>query len=388
MEKTNKVLVVLFALILAYGCREERHNEYTGLEYRGGKNIHIASFASVDTIYIDAGATSLDGQWLLSNGRLLFVDAYMVGVRVYDIKGNFISRHINRGRGPNEMIGEAYVSEATDNGGLVMINSSWQMYFYDSLYRRQADPYGFLSDIRLAGGDWKDLLMNPDPQVKYMYEFFPLVQRIKVTDSIMVMPIITEHIRYNGYETGDNAGRYWKEVYNMIFIDLKNRVTGDLFGSYPPVYRQNNIPVFSQFDFDVDKEKGNLYVGFAADSLIYVRDLKSGRLLYDFGCSANGVSDNYPSTGSFEQYESRYKEDRKKYGYYTQLIKVGNYLFREYKKEGDAGFGLQIYDDNVLIGNVDTYEPIRIIGEYDGWLYCSLPADLDNECFRILKFTL
>lgn len=58
------------------------------------------------------------------------------------------------------------------------------------------------------------------------------------------MPVVTEHVLYNGYETGGQARKFWNEAYNFIFVDLKNRTTGRLFGSYPPVYRQRNIPVF------------------------------------------------------------------------------------------------------------------------------------------------
>ncbi len=386
----NRMLcVLLFALLFISGCsRSDRADEYAGLEYRGGRHVSLTAFADTDTLLIAAGPTSLDGRWMLSDGRLLFLDYYMVGVREYDMQGRFISRHISRGRGPDEMLSPAFVSTIAGDGGLVMLDSSWWIYVYDSVYRRTADPYPFLSDIPLDRDDWMQLLHKPDPEVKYMYEFNANVRRIKVVDSLLVMPVVTEHVLYNGYETGGQARKFWNEAYNFIFVDLKNRTTGRLFGSYPPVYRQRNIPVFSAFDFDTDAAGNNIYVGYAADSLIYVRNLADGRLLYSFGCGAEGVSSDFPATGSFREYETVYRSHSQKYGYYTHLVRVGDYLFRSYKKEGNAGYGIQIYRGTELIGNVVTDSPLEIIGRHDDWFYGILPADMDNESFKILKFML
>lgn len=76
-----------------------RADEYAGLEYRGDRHVSLTAFADTDTLLIAAGPTSLDGRWMLSDGRLLFLDYYMVGVREYDMQGRFISRHISRGPG-------------------------------------------------------------------------------------------------------------------------------------------------------------------------------------------------------------------------------------------------------------------------------------------------
>jgi hypothetical protein len=284
------------------------------------------------------------------------------------------------------MIAPARLSEPTSDGGLVMIDSSWWIYLYDSLYHRQDDPYRFLSD-RMAGSfDWGHLLRNPDPEVTEMYEPYLLIGRIKIADGTLFLPVITEHIDYNGYEKGSRAKRYWAETHNMISIDLGDRTTRELFGSYPPVYQERVIPVFSEFDFDVADDK--LYTTFAADSLVYVRDVVGGGLLYSFGCAAQGVSHSYPSTGTFEEYEEVSDAQLKKYGYYTRLVYAGGYLFRGYKKEGAEGFGLQVYRGEELIGDIQTGEEIRIIGEDSGYFYGALPVDLDGERFRIVRFTL
>jgi hypothetical protein len=386
MEKRmNKFVAIAAVLVLVCACRQQP-SEYAGLEYRGGKDIRTTAFSSVDTLYIDAGATSLEGAWHLSRGRLLFLDRRMVGVREYDTQGNFIARHIHRGRGPNEMIAPPDLSEPTPDGGLVMMDGSWWLSLYDSLYHGSNGLDRVFADLGAGSFDWNHLLRNPDPEVRQMYEPYLLIGRIKIADSILLLPVITEHVSYNGYEVGNGAKKYWRETHNMITVDLRDLSTGELFGSYPPVYQERVIPVFSEFDFDVEGDK--LYTSFAADSLIYVRDVTDGRLLYSFGCAAQGVSTLFPATSSFEEYEEVYDAQREEYGYYTRLVCAGDYLFRGYKKEGEAGYGFQLYRDGVLVGDIPVEEEIRIIGAECGVFYAALPPDLDGERFRILRFTL
>ena len=100
------------------------------------------------------------------------------------------------------------------------------------------------------------------------------------------------------------------------------------------------------------------------------------------------VQFDFPATGSFREYETVYRSHSQKYGYYTHLVRVGDYLFRSYKKEGNAGYGIHIYRGTELIGNVVTDSPLEIIGRHDDWFYGILPADMDNESFKILKFML
>ena len=389
--KNNFSLTSSFAFVLLsllFSC-QEKPSEYSALEYRGGKDIRISAFSKTDTLIIDAGPTSLEGKWLIDRGKLLFIDQHAVGVRAYDMQGNFMARYITRGQGPNEMLTPALASTTDGNGNLIMFDGTWMILSYDSNYQMTSERYRFLSDLNLKEENWTQLLHKPNPEINYMYEYHYSVNRVKVVDSILFMPIITEHVTYNGYEISrGNAKKFWRNTYTFMSIDIKNKITGNLFGAYPPIYRRHNIPVFASYDFDTDTENRAMYISFMADSLIYVRDLASGNLLYSFGCAANGISKSYPSTSTFDEYESEYKNYRKRYGYYTQLVKINDYLFRVYKRERDAGYGLQVYHNALLIGDIDLIDSIDIIGEHDGFFYGVLPVDIDNESFKILKFVL
>ena len=78
----------------------------------------------------------------------------------------------------------------------------------------------------------------------------------------------------------------------------------------------------------------------------------------------------------------------KKYGYFTTLTVAGDYLFRGYKREGEQGYGLQIYKNKDLVGDIHTKEAVNILGYQDGFYYGELPVDVDNEQFRIIRFKL
>lgn len=114
----------------------------------------------------------------------------------------------------------------------------------------------------------------------------------------------------------------------------------------------------------------------------------NGKLLYSFGYSSGLNFDKLFATSTLEEYERAKVNQLPKYAYYTDLFAKGDYVFRGYKKEGKNGYGLQIYKNNDLIGDVPMKESFKFIGEANGFYYLLLPVDLDNECFKILKFKL
>lgn len=126
-----------------------------------------------------------------------------------------------------------------------------------------------------------------------------------------------------------------------------------MFGHYPPIFRERNIPAFSLLSFDTEKDY--LYCSYGADSLIYVRDY-NGKLIKSIGFAASSIVGKYPETETFEEYSSNHRRHEKKYGYYKQIKMANNHLFRSYKKDGDVGYGLQIYKNNDLIGDISFLE--------------------------------
>lgn len=377
--------IVLGVFLMLVGCkRKAGADEYSYLVHQGIKCPEIGSI-ECDTLYIGAGATSLEGQWLLKRDRLLYVDKHMVGVREYDFDGNFLRKGISRGKGPNEMSSPFFVSMVTTDDELTGMDSMWQIFCYDTLYHWVFPHFGLFSDHTINDANYEELLRNPHPEQMAIYEYNFYVNKICRYGQQLFVPVVIEHQRFNGYEINSDAKKFWKTSHIFVLIDLETQQTQKLFGTYSPAYQAKNIPNFSGYDFDIKGK--NLYYAFAADTLIYIRDL-DGVLKGTMGFSSPGISSSFPETKTVDEAESQREEQLKKYGYYTTLTMAGDYLFRGYKKEEDKGYGLQIYKNADLVGDIHTTEEMNILGYQDGFYYGELPVDVDGEQFRIVKFRL
>lgn len=374
----------LLLLLLLFSCKKEFHSEYDNLPYRGGKNITINRLA-FDTIRIDASATSLAGQWLISNDTFYFADEYSVGVSTFDLNGNAVGKHIEKGRGPQEALSNFVAFTFSPERDLVGIDATWNFYRFDTQYQRKEQPYLMHSEVKYDEDDWNELLRKPDPEVNYMYEFNTQTKKIRATDEKVMVPILTEHIHFNGYNLNDHARDFWRESYIFQFFDIKHGKDLQKFGHYPPIYYQKNMPMFADYNFDLFGDK--IYTTFMADSLIYVRD-PEGKLIYSFGCSADIDTKNLPETKTFNEHEQLRSERLAHYGYYTDLLVASDYVLRGYKKEGKNSYGIQIYKDNQLVGDIPMGTSFQFIGKNRDQYYLLLPTDLDNELFEIHKFSL
>lgn len=373
-------------LLCTVGCKNKAGvSEYTGLAHQGEKSVSCINSIEWDTLYIGAGSTSLEGQWLLKDDRFVYVDKHMTGVREYDLGGNFIRKRITRGKGPDEMGSPFFVSTVTAENGLLGLDGMWQIFCYDSAYHWTFPPFRFLSDNPINDENYKELFHHPHAEQTAIYEYNFKVRKLYRHGHLLFVPVVVEHVRFNGYEINNRAKEFWRTSHIFASVNLSGQRTQKLFGTYPPVYGEKNIPNFSGYDFAVGD--GCLYSAFAADTLIYIRDM-DGVLKGSMGFAAPGVSRNYPETKTVDEAESQQREQLKKYGYYTTLTIAGDYLFRGYKQEGERGYGLQIYKGKDLVGDIHTEEALNILGYRDGFYYGELPVDVDNERFRIIKFKL
>ncbi|MFI3322132.1 MAG: DUF4221 family protein [Rikenellaceae bacterium] len=219
-----------------------------------------------------------------------------------------------------------------------------------------------------------------------MYTYNLDSRKMVMVGDKLIMPIVSEHIKCNGYEINNSEG-FWENSANFMSIDVNESRAESIFGKYPPIYSKSNIPIFSNYSFDKFNDS-DIIISYAADSLIYVRD-DSGELKYSFGYDSGIIDSEYTQTKSFDEYQEKYKKELRKKSYFTYLKAVGDYVIRGYKTRGEnGGYGFQIYKDNDLIGKVDSPEEIMVLGASGGYIYATLPADLENNNFRIVKICL
>lgn len=380
------MIIVILSFLLMSGCTTS--SPYEDLPHHGQQAIRYVELEGVP-FYVDARQTSMAGQWFMKDSLLYFVDSYMVGLKVFDQYGKFLSEEIRQGRGPDEMVAPAWVSAIDEvTGQLVMQDNNAALLKYDGEYHQTFNTLSawFLCvDTSFLESSWRDLYNHPDPEVVQMYEYNFPVRRMRVWDDTLYMPVISDHVAYNAYDVRSNAKQFWKNAHTFLFFDIADmKHSCRLFGNYPPIYQRQNIPAFAFYDFVVTSDR--LYVSFAADSLIYVYD-RQGDLLYSLGFGQEEIKGAYPATYSFEEHERVHTMQKEEYGYYDRLYANGGRLFRTCKTDAGKWY-LQVYEREDLVGNVPLQKPLEIFGCYEGWYYAFQGTDFAHERFEMLKFRL
>ena len=375
----RRAMILSLLLLGAVSCHNSMNMEYEGIPFLGSiEERNVRFFA--DTLAVDASATSTDGEWFLHNGRLFFLDHNMVGIKEYDLEGNYLTHHIRRGRGPGENPAPFFCG-VMETQGFTGFDQGWFIKQYDTEFEL-INSFRYEEDLKVKASTINRLLLRPDPENPLMYEMNLMSKKMVKRGARIILPIVTEHVRYNGYNKRSRAKRFWNESYIFMEIDSELKKTGHLFGHYPPVYHNSNIPAFSDYYFDLKND--SLYVAFAADPNIYVFG-RNNKLLFAFGYDALEQQAAYPETVSFEEYETRFRADRSEYGYYTGLLISGEYVFRTYKKQNNMGYGIQIYEGTKYIGEMHFKEEVRLIDYSGGILYLALPPDIDKDEMIIVK---
>ncbi len=380
MKTLHYSIIGVLLLYSTIGCNKDSVGIYP---HQGDRDIYFNKL-QFDTLIIESDEPSLSGEWVINNNRLFYNDYIVTALLEFDTLGNYIDNRIKHGRAANEWT-SPFVTVTFHDTSMYSIDFSWRIHCYNNSFYREKQPVEMLHDIPYSNSDWNNLLNNPDVNVAQMYEYNFDTRDLLIYNDALILPVVTEHIKYNGFYINAQAESFWRDSYIFMEIDKENFSTLKLFGHYPHIYSTKNIPVFSIYSFDKFKEE--LIVSFNADSLIYCYN-KDGEVTNTFGYSSKNIKDNYPETYTYEEFQDKRKQQRKSYGYYSHLSVVGNYIFRTYKSEGQDNYGIQIYHDKNLIGDIQTTQEAYVIGEINGTFYAALPADIENECYQLLKFRI
>ena len=145
---------------------------------------------------------------------------------------------------------------------------------------------------------------------------------------------------------------------------------------------------FSGVIFDIDN-KGDFYVSYEADTLIYVYD-HDYKPITSFGYSGIDLDTEYMIIEDFETSRKNYRNMRNTKGFYKWLeYDSSGLIFRSYSKgENNIADGLQIYKDYTLIGDVEVPKGFRVAGKIDNYFYSYIIIDEEKSNMRIYRFEL
>ena len=374
-------------------CNVQESGHYTNLQHIGTQAVSFTSVIS-DTLRLDAGNTSLEGQWLMRDSLIYFADNYVAGIKTYSTDGVYKETNITQGRGPDEMLSTAWCSAIDQYNGTFVFqdkNSALQIFSSDGKHKVLDTRSAWFTQLgdNFGKSEWRELKQKPDPEIPQMYEYRYECDRMLSYNGSVILPVTTEHVDYNGFAKSAKASEYWRDSYIFITFNAEDIAdTKHLFGHYPPVYHKKNIPAFSEYDFCfLDKER--LLVSFAADPDMYIMKL-DGTVENSVGFADKNISCDYPQTRTFIDYEENVRAHREKYGYYGRLSHCGGFIFRTCRCDSGI-WKLQVYDESTfdMVGNIELgIKPLEIIGFHDGYFYAYRDIDLHKEEFILLRFRI
>lgn len=181
---------------------------------------------------------------------------------------------------------------------------------------------------------------------------------------------------------------YYRNVHALAKLNMVNGKVEAMLGGYPLFYDRKHY-LFQDVLFDIDQKKQHFFVSYNADPLIYCYD-KDYKPLYSFGWPGKGMNADYRSF-SVETLMKDRDMIRAKYSYYHNIkyIEELGLLFRPYTRQLESMYdGLQIYQGQTLIADVDVPKNLIILGYSAPYVYATTNLDGIRESIDIYRFKL
>lgn len=371
-----KIFYILFVIVLI-SCHTENINLFplpTNSE-KGTQITHI----DLDTIIMEHIESSYLGKsGITQNNDLYFIDTYYCYFFTFDTLGNFKHRYLGQGRAPHETTaGKIAGHTLLPDGGLFLLDFQLGHYIYDSTFNIQKMFF-------LKRNESADVTKT---SAIYTHQYDRLVCRN--FNNNVYFNMYSEHPNLDYIEQTD---RYMKKCRHISEIDVQTEKDKRMLGGgYPEIYTLNPLKyiLFSGVNFDVDN-KGNFYVSYEADSLIYKYNFDY-RPILSYGFSGKNMDMEYKQINSYKECRKYYFDQRETKGYYNWLeyIDETNLLFRSYSKGAkESTDGLQIYENTTLIGDLAVPKNFKIAGYIKPYYYSQAIIDEEGERMVFYRFKL
>lgn len=330
-----------------------------------------------DSITLDYFADiSFVGDLYIIGNKIGYLDQVSGNLYLYSLDGKYITRKLGYGKSNSEIPATEITGFSVSNDKCIVF-SDIEYFVYDSSF------------VKIHYGIVKTQV-NSTPQ-KEIYGANPLIyswshrnRNVELHDGKIYISSVLKRI--NPYE---EKNRFYNEARTIMCIDAQTAFPINIFARFPLGYKNNNWESFDNSCFDLD-DNGNFYVSFEADSLIYMYDVNYEQF-NTYGNSGRNMNCNYQKTFSSDTLYWAISSDRKQYGFYEKL-KFDNQsqllvrLYRRGNTDVDND-GIQIYDRNTLIRDIDIPKHYKLMGVCATKVYLYY-VDLDNFQIEIRSFAL
>ncbi|MDR2811133.1 MAG: hypothetical protein LBB84_11370 [Tannerellaceae bacterium] len=368
------IVVILFCLI---GCRKKTNDHAVFVVNNAPRTERILEL-KLDSFLLESIESSYVGDIAFREDIFYFIDKKFCWVFTFNQEGSFVKRYLGRGQGPGEIAagmidGYAFLNDKST----LYIGPSNDCYIYDK-------NFVSINKFVINKGDKNSEASYNAPWIyTLMYENLIL----KNYKNYLYYTIYSERPSFNFIESPEE---YFEKVHILSKLNLETGIVEEVIGQYPPIYREDkSLKQFNFIHFDIDNN-GKFYISFEADSLIYQYD-ENFKPLDCFGFSGKNMGNKSRVFTSIAEFQKGYIQNRKERGYYKTLtyIEETGLLFRSYYKgEPSMEDGLQIYENNVLIGDIQVPSGFSILGYSAPYYYAINGVDEDNEKILIYKFKI
>lgn len=376
MKQIFPILVAITLLMATCGrSKTPNHQGYKSLE-----NVVM----TLDSITADADSSSLQGNFILLDSTLMFVDRLYCKIFSYSLStGKLLNTYSGYGQGPNEMTGIMYGSAINPQD-----SSAWVLNSSNGVYGFLPNS-GHVAYKGIIDFGWKSPTLN-DYESTSCYNIMEMsdlgIKITQINDSTIMIPLslIGRHIEKVNNQRYDKA-----HIFGLV--DTKTLKVRGLTGRYPKNLKLNPTPHFDFFDYSVDFDNSRIYTSFASDSLIYCNDF-NGTILYSFGYEPDGIDRDY--TSGYDTTIDDFKKDISHVGVNTGIYfdSQSGLTFRTSMTDFESGATrMQIYKDSNLIAEESMPPYFKLLGKigmvYYGVRFLPLEQD-DDSHFIIYKFSL
>ena len=210
---------------------------------------------------------------------------------------------------------------------------------------------------------------------------------VHVQDGKLYYGLISEHRAFNMV---DHGVPYVQQSNRLAVIDMESHNGSVLVRGYPEAYAEAPNKMFSAhyIRFDLLPEK-KMLISFEATPELYVCDME-GHPERVFGLPGRDMVQDYLTVNSFDREEiKKYRQNREEKGFYGTVKAIGKWVFRSYQKGGGAQEdGLQIYENEVLVGDVSVPKGFEVIGMRGDVVISNVRYDEETERLYCYEFSL
>ena len=384
--------LLILGVSISYACNDDLEHDYFSAPDSSKKNIKLSSI-QLDTIHLDSLNTSFDGFLEVEANTLLYIDRRFGWIYELDSSGTFISKFMGIGGGPSEL-NTGYIDGylKLNNRNRLFFGSSFDIHVHNQNFQRESE--NILNTT--LNPDMKKVRssspLDPNEFLIYTLNYGNFILRQNSKNEVF-FPIHCELKTFNGFRK-----EYYENSRILAKMTLSPPTVTKVLGRFSPEFqRYEYIPHHQSIYYDINNSD-EFAVGFEIDSSIYIYDSKY-KPVEKFGFEGIDMDKDYyqiqEAPVNSDQYWAEYRDkkgnDRPNRGYYHNIeyISETNYLFRSYKKSKDSKYdGLQIYEGNSLIADIEVPKNLIVKGYIPPYYYSDIIIDEDAEDISFYKFKL